>query len=111
MSLAMWKTAERKGPRSGSVTAGASSVSWCRSAEIDHQGGDFVERVALGRDEHRHQAGRVYRQEFGGPVLALQDVYSSEFVVERAFLEHPLDERCAGEVTPIENIHRVAPGG
>jgi hypothetical protein len=52
------------------------------------------------------QAGGVHSQELGGPVLALLNVYFSEFVVEFAFLEHPLHEHGTREVTPIENVHR-----
>jgi hypothetical protein len=51
---------------------------------IHHQCSGLREFVALGRDEHEHQAGRIYRQECGRAMLALDDVYCSEFVIELA---------------------------
>src|ERR1044071_3459024 len=78
-------------------------------SQVQHQCGCFVERLAVRGDQHWHQASWVYGQEFRRPVLAILDVYFSEFVLYLAFLEHPLDERCAGEVTSIENVHQALP--
>lgn len=74
--------------------------------EVQHQGRDFVERLAFGSDQDRHQAGGIYGKEGGGAVLAIQDINPPVLVFDLAFLEQPLHQRCAGKVTSIKNVHR-----
>src|SRR6187431_2560805 len=78
-------------------------------SQVQHQCGYFIECVTIRCNQHWHQAGRVYGEEIRGAMLASLNVYFSEFVLYFAFLEHPLDQRCTSEVTPIENVHGDLP--